>query len=640
MTDKKDPELKKDAEIVVEDNESGLSRRGFITSTIAGGAIAGGAMSLPFMLSGGEAQAKDKGNSPHVDPGKLDKYYGFWSGGQSGEIRCYGVPSMRELKRIPVFNFDCTSGYGITDRSKKLLGGYKAGDTHHVHLSYEDGTYDGKYVYVNDKLNARLARVRIDYMETDSIVELPNCQGTHGIFPQRVRRKNKPYLVFCNSEFRTPMRNDGRGMDDIKNYGALHTAVDGEKMKVLWQVRVSGNMDLCATDHKGLFSMATCYNSEEGVTLNEMTKADQDWLVVFKTDSIEEAVKNGKVQKFGNKIPVVDARKGGKGDGKHVIYIPVPKSPHGVNVDPTGKYAIISGKLSPLCSVIDLAKVELAFAGKIKPEDCIIAQPEVGLGPLHTAFDDRGNAYTSIFIDSVITKWNIEAAIKQYQGKKVDPIIQKIPVHYQPGHINGSMSETKEADGQWIVALCKFSKDRFLPVGPSRSDNDQLIDISGKEMKLVHDGAVHPEPHDCVMVRRDIIQSKTKKKYSAKDPMFDMYKKWAKKDGVVLGKTNTVIRNGKKVRVYMTASAPNFGLEKFKIKKGDTVTVVVTNKNKVEDLSHSLSICQHDINFSVNPGETNSATFKANKAGMFWFYCSWFCHALHLEMRGRMLVEK
>jgi len=623
-----------------ENENEGLSRRGFLMSTLASGAIAGTAAGIPLGLYSKDANAKSKSKKEHVDPGKLDSYYGFWSGGQSGEIRVYGVPSMRELKRIPVTNFDCTSGYGITDRSKKMMGDFKAGDTHHVHLSYDKGTYDGKYVYVNDKLNARLCRVRIDYLETDAIVDLPNCQGTHGIFPQKIRRKGKPYLVFCNSEFRTPVFNNGKKMKDDKGYGALHTAVDGEKMKVLWQVRVNGNMDLCATDYKGLFSMATCYNSEEGTTLNGMTKADRDWLVVFNTARIEAKVKKGQTKKYGSKIPVVEGRKGTSAEGREVIYIPVPKSPHGVNIDPTGRYAICSGKLSPTCTIIDLEKVEQCFAGKLKPEDTIVGQPEVGLGPLHTAFDGKGNAYTSIFIDSVVTKWNIEKAIQQYKGKKVDPIVEKIDVHYQPGHINASMSETNEADGQWAVALCKFSKDRFLPVGPARSDNDQLLDISGDKMRLAHDGAVHPEPHDCVMVRRDIIQSKVKKRYDSDDRMFDMYKKWAKQDGVTLGQDNKVVRKGKRVRVYMTAAAPSFGMEEFNAKKGDTVTVICTNLNQVEDLSHSFSVCQHDINFSINPGETNSATFKVKKAGVFWYYCSWFCHALHLEMRGRMFVAK
>ncbi|RME22280.1 MAG: hypothetical protein D6798_16200 [Deltaproteobacteria bacterium] len=175
---------------------------GTTTSTQGGGA------------GGHEAKAKapapaHEGQSIEVPPGKLDDYYGFWSGGQSGEIRILGIPSMRELKRIPVFNTDAATGWGRDDWSKQLLKGKLSGDTHHVHLSYTDGTYDGRYVYVNDKAQARLARVRIATMEVDAITDLPNSQGTHGIFPQR----HKTGYVFCNSEFRTPLPNDGRDME-------------------------------------------------------------------------------------------------------------------------------------------------------------------------------------------------------------------------------------------------------------------------------------------------------------------------------------------------------------------------------------------------------------------------------------------
>ncbi len=634
---KKDPIDKKGT-------NKGLTRRGFLTTAIAGTVVGAG---MAVGLKPKEAKAREVGRlSSEVPPGKLDDYYGFWSGGHSGEIRIIGVPSMRELKRIPVFNFDCTSGWGITDYSKKVLGldkkkrEYVVGDTHHVHLSYNNGTYDGKYAYVNDKANARLARIRIDYLETDAIVELPHCQGTHGIFPMRTRLPGKPYYVFCNSEFRNPLPNDGRDLDDPKKYGALHTAVDGEKMEVAWQVLVSGNMDLCATDYKGLFSMATCYNSEEGVVLAEMTRADRDWAVFFNVWEIEKAVKNGEYFTIGNsKVPVVDGRRGSKGEGRFTLYVPVPKSPHGVNVDPTGRYAICSGKLSPTCTVIDLELVEKAFKGKVKPEDCVVAQPEVGLGPLHTVFDGRGNAYTSIFIDSQVTKWNIKKAIRQYKGENVNPIVHKIDVHYQVGHVNATMSETKEADGKWLVSLNKFSKDRFLPVGPRHPDNDQLIDISGRKMRLVHDGSVWPEPHDCVIVRRDIIQPRVKRVYDANDPKFEMYRKWAKEDGVKLGSENKVIRKGRKVRVYMTSLAPVFGLTEFRVKKGDTVTVIVTNNNKEEDVSHGFCLSLYDINFGIDPGATESVTFKADKPGVYWYYCTWFCHALHLEMRGRMIVE-
>ena len=568
----------------------------------------------------------------HVAPGKLDDYYGFWSGGQSGEIRIVGVPSMRELKRVPVFNFDAATGWGADDWSKKLLKGKISGDTHHVHLSYTGGTYDGRYAYVNDKAQGRLARVRLDTFEVDAITDLPYSDGTHGIFPQR----HKTGLVFCNSEFRTPKPNDGKDMEDPTKYGALHTAVDGETMKVVWQVMVEGNMDLAATDYQGKYSFATCYNSEGAVTLEKMMASERDHLYVFNLEAIEKAVKDGKTIKLaGSDVPVVDAR--GK-DGPYVMRVPVPKSPHGVNVDPTGKYAMVSGKLSPTVSVVAIDKLADAFAGKIKPRDCVVAEPEVGLGPLHTAFDNRGNAYTSIFIDSVITKWNIAKAIAGYKkkDKKLSPIIHKVDVHYQVGHTNASMSETKDADGKWLIALCKFSKDRFLNVGPMHPENDQLVDISGEKMKVVHDGPTYPEPHDCVIARRDAIHPV--KIDPRKSPRFALYDQWAKEDGVDLFKDNVVKRKNGLVRVYMTSQAPKYGMNEFKVKAGETVQVIVTNLDNVEDLSHGFCMTHHDVNFLVNARSTNSMTFKAQGPGVVWYYCPWFCHALHLEMRGRMIV--
>lgn len=468
-------------------------------------------------------------------------------------------------------------------------------------------------------------------MEVDKIVDIPNAQGTHGIFPQR----HKTGLVLCNSEFRTPQPNDGRDMLDPSKYAAMHTAIDGETMEVKWQVMVEGNMDLCATDYAGDYSFATCYNSEGGVTLEEMMAADLDHLYVFNLKNIQAAVDAGKTIDV-NGVKVVDAR---GADGEYVMRVPVPKSPHGVNISPDGKYAVVAGKLSPTCSVVQIDKLADAFAGKIKPRDCVVAEPEVGLGPLHTAFDGKGNAYTSIFIDSVMTKWNIDTAIKQFAGDaSANPILDKVDVHYQVGHTNASMSETKEADGKWLVALCKFSKDRFLPVGMLHHENDQLIDMTMEKLQVVHDGPTYPEPHDCVIVRRDIIN--TLQVQDRKDDRFKMYDEWAKADGIDIMSTNKVIRKGKKVRVWMTSQAPKFGMNEFTVKAGDEVQVIVTNIDNVQDLSHGFAVCQHDVNFLINAQDTQSMTFKVSETpGVYWFYCSWFCHALHLEMRGRMIVE-
>lgn len=617
-----------------------VSRRGFLgASTLAGAAGVAGVAGLGSAIMSREAfakAAKDAMANAVVHPGELDEYYGFWSGGHSGEVRILGIPSMRELMRIPVFNTESATGWGLTDESKRIKGDSAdilCGDSHHPHMSMTDGRYDGKYVFINDKLNTRVARIRCDIMKCDKMLTVPNVQAIHGL---RVQKVPHTKYVFCNAEFRIPQPNDGRDLADPTKYATMFNAIDAETMEMAFQVIVDGNLDNTDADYTGRFAASTCYNSEEGVTLGESMRNERDWAVIFDIHAIEKAIKAGKYKTIGNdKTPVVDGR--AKAKSAFTRYIPVPKSPHGLNTSPDGKYFVANGKLSPTVSVIAIDKLPDLFAGKIKERDTVVAEPELGLGPLHTAFDNKGNAYTTLFIDSQICKWRVDDAIKAYNGKKVNYIKQKLDVQYQPGHNHTTMGETRDADGKYLISLCKFSKDRFLPVGPLHAENDQLIDISGEEMKLVHDGPTFAEPHDCMLVHRS--KMKPSKLWTRDDPFFAETVAMAKKDGITLERDNKVVRNGKKVRVYMTSAAPNFGMTEFTVKAGDEVTVVVTNLDKIEDVTHGFALCQHGVSMEIGPQQTSSITFKADKPGLFWYYCHWFCHALHMEMRGRMLVE-
>lgn len=262
--------------------ETGLSRRQLLGSTavaaVAGAATVGGALAVssitaaPALAAGGQAF--------EVKPGELDEYYVFFSGGHSGELRILGLPSMRELMRIPVFNRDSATGWGQTNESRKILTEgllpetkeylkdkgdiYLNGDLHHPHPSFTEGTYDGRYLFANDKANTRVCRIRLDVMKCDKIIQLPNQHTVHGL---RVQKYPRTGYVFANGEDRVPIPNDGSVLDDHKQYHAIFSAIDGDTMKVAWQVMVDGNLDNVDADYQGKYAFATCYNSEEGVNL-------------------------------------------------------------------------------------------------------------------------------------------------------------------------------------------------------------------------------------------------------------------------------------------------------------------------------------------------------------------------------------
>ncbi len=558
---------------------------------------------LTPLLHCGAQESESYASKVYVAPGQWDTYYAFLSGGQSGAIFVHGIPSGRHIRTIPVFEPRYAFGYGEPGtKSYEMLknsGGFW-GDAHHPALSETNGDFDGRWLFINDKAHGRLAKIDLKTFETVAITKIPNLQGAHGI---AVVSPDTKY-VYVDGELEVPIPNHFAGPEE---YHGMMAFLDPATMQVKWEVMMPGNADIADASKDGRYAFCTVYNTERGTDPENMIRQDRDAVAAIDIPLAEKALENKDNYQVVNGVPVIDP---GNVPGLLTL-IPVPKNPHGCNVTPEGKYVMASGKLSPTVTIIDAHTLK------------IVAEPQVGLGPLHTTFDNRGNAYTSLFIDSQIVKWNIDKAVRG----EPDYIVDRIDVHYNVGHTKAVGADTMHPAGNWLLSLNKLSKDQYLPVGPAMPESQELIDISGHKMHLAAAFATDPEPHDAQFVLASTLAPKVVQTYQPTP------------DAVKPG-TQRVERTGpSSVHVYMTAVRSKFVPGSFEAREGDKVTLTVTNIEHVRDMTHGFALSDHDVNLAIDPGQTQEVTFDAGKQGIYWYYCTWFCSALHLEMRGRMIVK-
>ena len=566
-----------------------------------------------------------------IPPGKKDEYYMFASGGHSGQVYVIGVPSLRRIRTIPVFSRDSATGYGWDEESKKMLGEYTWGDVHHPALSETDGEYDGRFLYVNDNANNRAAMIDLKTFTTKQILgPIPNIMGPHSA---AFVTPNTEYFMMA-TRFSVPMGGKYASLDKYSKeyHGALSAQkIDQKtgKMKVAWQLKLPPwNYDLSDAGKKisGDWAFFTTYNTEEATELLEINASanETDYLVAINWKNAEKAVEDKKYEVI-NGVKVVDPTK-----VKGIAYlIPLPKSPHGVDVSPDGRWIVGSGKLDPTVTVYDFKKFikaieEEDFSGTKKGlpivnfESVKEASVKVGLGPLHTQFGPDGYAYTTLFVESAVAKWKLG------EWKVLD----KVTVHYSPGHSSAAEGDTVSPDGKYLVALNKLSKDRHLSVGPSHPENMQLIDISGDKMKVINEAPIDPEPHYAQMVKADKIKPILKYEKDEKRP----HSVWKKEDV-------RIERKGNHVTVHGLAVRTRFYPDKIEVNEGDKVTIYLANIDLDQDITHGFAINLYDIDVEVQPGETKKIEFVADKPGVYPFYCSNFCSALHQEMQGYLLVK-
>jgi len=601
----------------------------------------------------------DAASKVYVPPGSLDEFYAFMSGGFSGQVTVMGLPSGRLLKLVPVFSQNAENGYGYSEETKPMLntsyGFIPWDDSHHPELSMTDGVPDGRWLFINGNNTPRVARIDLTTFETEEILQIPNSGGNHGspfITP------NSEYLV-ASTRFSVPIPQQDMSIADYKDnfMGTLSfiRANEPGNMDVAFQILVPGfNYDLA---HAGKgpsngWMFFTSYNTEQANTLLEINASqnDKDFVAAVNWKRAEECVAAGAGRdmaadyyhnymneaRIAESVQKTSVRVIEPTDCSDMIYyLPTPKSPHGVDVDPTGEYIVAGGKLATVIPVHSFSKMIQAIADKafetevegipvLKYEAVIAGEVEnAGLGPLHTEFDGKGFAYTTAFISSEIVKWEIGT----WQ------VVDRIPTYYSVGHLMIPGGDSQKPWGKYMVALNKITKDRYLPTGPELAHSAQLIDISGDKMKLLLDFPTMGEPHYAQAIPADLIKDKQVKIFAIEEN---------KNPYAIRGEGDTrVEREGNVVHVYLSTIRSHFSpdnIEGFKV--GDEVYFHVTNLEQDWDVPHGFAIMgARNSELLVMPGETRTLKWVPQAAGIYPFYCTDFCSALHQEMQGYARVS-
>ncbi|HEX7779548.1 MAG TPA: Sec-dependent nitrous-oxide reductase, partial [Vicinamibacterales bacterium] len=542
-----------------------------------------------------------------------------------------GLPSMRHIATVPVFAPYPATGYGFDDDTKAMLGALTWGDVHHPALSETKGEYDGRWLFVNE-MNGRIARIDLRDFKTKQIFgPVPNVSGNHSgayITP------NSEYAMM-GTRFSIPIPKGT--YVPIEKYATEYKGVlaaikidpANGQMSLGWQILMPP-FDFDLGDAGKLVSDGwmfwSSYNTERASGKLEVTSTqrDRDYIAAVDWRAAEKAAAEGKGDLIGG-VRVIDPRK-----VPGLVYlIPCGKSPHGVDVSPDGKYIIGSGKLQGVTTAFNFEKIQTAIRNKdftgdedgvpiLKYESVKDAEVQVGLGPLHTQFGTDGFAYTSLFVDSAITKWKLGTW----------EVVDKVPMSYSIGHLATAEGDTVSPDGNYMVGLNKLSGGRHLNVGPSQPESSQLVDITEEKMKLLYDAFTEPEPHYAQIIKADKLHP------------IEVYPKEENKHPLAVWdvKQAGVTRQGNKVTVKMVAVRSTLTPTEFEVQEGDVVTVAITNIEQGADFLHGFGLLDYNINLVVDPGETKTVTFTAKK-GVYPYYCTNFCSALHQEMQGYLIVK-
>lgn len=624
--------------------------------------IALGALTVVGIACGKGATglASDAAERVYVAPGEKDEVYLFTSGGFNGQIGVHGIPSGRFLRTIPVFSVFPENGYGYSEETKAMLmtshGFIPWDDAHHVEASQTKGKQDGRWIFINGNNSPRIARIDLKKFHTEEIIEIPNSAGNHA---SPFLTENTEYAMAA-TRFSVPVPQAPVGIDSYaQTFKGTITMVKIDptsgRLSIELQMLVPGfdyDLSHCGKGPSHDWCFFSMYNSEQANTMLEInaSRGDKDYIMAFNWVRAKQCADEGKATNFSgsyrhnyredNKNAVSEAMNGVRMlDPANcpgvAYYLPTPKSPHGSDVDPTGEYIVGGGKLATVIPVHSFSKLIEAVKNQanviktidgipvLKYESTLAGEVQKPcLGPLHTEFDGKGNAYTSCFVSSEVVKWRLGTW----------EVLQHMPAFYSIGHLTVVGGDSAEPYGKYLVALNKITKDRYLPTGMELAQSAQLYDISGSNAELLLDFPTTGEPHYAQMIPASLLMEKSAKIFQLEEnhhPFATRKESEAR-----------VARQGNEVHVYMTAIRSHFKPESVELRQGDVAYFHITNLEQDFDIPHGFSIFGANApNLLIMPGETLTIRYDAKEVGVFPFYCTDFCSALHQEMQHYIRVS-
>ena len=566
--------------------------------------------------------------------GGRDEYFAFVGSGNSGTMIVYGIPSMRIYKYVGVFSPEPWQGYGFDDESMLMLKKGSSdnrintyGDMRYPALSETNGKYNGKYLFYSDGANSRIALLGLDDFETKQVLQHPlyiSC------YPGVAVTQNNEYVI-QSSQYSAPWDNKSTDVADFKSgvtFWKFHDTEDASESghhvgRMIKEESLTLELPAYTLD---FFDAGKAIS--DGYVVGIADKDNSHYLYVIDYKKLESAEK-GLVNDFT--VVSIDAAV----SANAVAFIEIPAKAQKVKVSPDGKYFITA---SDEAFVFDFAKVKDAMAngtysGNADGNIPLIETNAVkhgslalGDGVVDLIFDFRDNvAYSSIYNEKKIVRWNYSDLKKEGE----------VTLTFKPGNLMIPQGLSVEPHSNYLIATNKEGLYDNIPnIGPLRPSFQHLIDISSDDMTDIYTMSLpQANIYGSVAVLRTTIKPiiRYETGTNTRTGEISRYKTVAGQEKIE--------REGNRVHIFGTMIRSHIVPEIVEVNEGDVVTFHLTNLERAEDETHGFTINTYGKHGSFEPGKTASLTFTADRSGVFPYYCTEFCSALHLEMEGILLVK-